>query len=94
MNFNIIDVRIIRTVMTSAIRFNHTEIQILTLLEKTMVHVRGLRRQLDDNGAVSTHLKHLQELGLVKREKRKGRVVNILTPKGRQVVKALKFLKI
>lgn len=83
-----------RTAMISVIRFNHTEIQILTLLEKTMVHVRGLRRQLDDNGAVSTYLKHLQELGLVKREKRKGRVVNILTPKGRQVVKALKPLKI
>lgn len=85
-------VHIIRTVMASVTRFNHTEIEILTFLEKTSTHVRGLRRELDDNGAVSSYLKHLQELGLVKRENRKGRVVNTLTPKGRQVAKALKIL--
>jgi DNA-binding HxlR family transcriptional regulator len=78
----------------AAARFNHTEIKILTLLDKGALHVRALRRELKDNGAVSTHLKHLQELGLVKREKRKGRVVNTLTSKGRQVAKALKILKL
>ena len=78
--------------MKSSARFNSTEIQILTLLHKVSVHVRGLRRELNDNGSVSTHLKHLQALGLVKREKRKGCVVNALTPKGNQVAKALKVL--
>jgi DNA-binding HxlR family transcriptional regulator len=75
-------------------RFSQTEIQILALLEKTLLHVRALRRELDDNGAVSIHLKHLQELGLIKREKRKGRVVNALTPKGRRLAKALKLLAV
>ena len=75
-------------------RFNNTEIQILTLLNKVSVHVRGLRRELDDNGSVSTHLRHLQALGLVKREKRKGCVVNMLTPKGRQVAKTFKILNV
>lgn len=80
--------------MKSSTRFNSTEIQILTLLYKVSVHVRGLRRELDNNGSVSTHLKHLQALGLVKREKRKGRVVNALTPKGKQVAKILKVLPV
>ncbi len=80
--------------MKSSTRFNSTEIQILTLLYKVSVHVRGLRRELGDNGSVSTHLKHLQALGLVKREKRKGRVVNALTPKGKQVAKILKVLPV
>ena len=78
--------------MKSSARFNSTEIQILTLLHKVSVHVRGLRRELNDNGSVSTHLKHLQALGLVKCEKRKGCVVNALTPKGKQIVKTLKVL--
>ena len=80
--------------MKPSARFNNTEIQILTLLHKVSVHVRGLRRELNDNGSVSTHLKHLQALGLVKREKRKGYVVNTLTLKGRQVVKAFKILNV
>ncbi|MFQ5940300.1 MAG: winged helix-turn-helix domain-containing protein [Nitrososphaerales archaeon] len=80
--------------MPSTPRLNPTEIGILTLLVKTSMHVRALRRELDDNGAVSTHLKHLEELDLVKREKKKGRVVNTLTQKGRYVAKALKLLKL
>ncbi|MGH9910361.1 MAG: hypothetical protein ACRD32_06940 [Nitrososphaerales archaeon] len=80
--------------MKPSTRFNNTEIQILTLLNKVSVHVRGLRRELDDNGSVSTHLKHLEALGLVKREKRKGRIVNTLTPKGKQVAKAFKILNV
>ena len=78
--------------MKSSARFNSTEIQILTLLHKVSVHVRCLRRELNDNGSVNTHLKHLQTLGLVKHEKRKGRVVNALTPKGKQIAKTLKVL--
>jgi len=73
-------------------RFNHTEIAILTLLVKKSLHVRALRRELADNGAVSKHLKHLEELDLIKREKIKGRIINILTPKGRQVAKTFKIL--
>ena len=78
--------------MKPSARFNNTEIQILTLLYKVSMHVRGLRRELDDNGSISTHLRHLQALGLVKREKRKGRVVNALTTKGKQIAKTLKVL--
>jgi DNA-binding MarR family transcriptional regulator len=73
-------------------RFNHTEITILIFLVKKSLHVRALRRELDDNGAVSKHLKHLEELDLIKREKRKGYTINTLTPKGRQVAKTFKIL--
>ncbi len=76
--------------MVSAHRLNHTEIEILMLLLKVAIHVRALRRELADNGAVSAHLKHLQELGLVRREKRKGCVVNTLTPKGRNIAQIFK----
>lgn len=74
-------------------RFNKSEIQILTLLNKHAVHVRALRRELNDNGSISTYLKHLQELGLIKQEERKLRIVNMLTPKGKRVAKAVNTLK-
>ena len=79
--------------MVSKRRFNHTEIQILTFLGEVSLHVRALRRKLNDNGAVSRHLKHLQDLDLVKREKRNGWVVNTLTSKGKQLVRALNIVK-
>jgi DNA-binding HxlR family transcriptional regulator len=69
-----------------------TEIQILMRLLETQAHVRALRRALEDNGAVSAQLRHLEQLRLVVREKKKGRVVNSLTPKGRNLAKLLKSL--
>lgn len=76
-----------------AFKLNPSEMEILMLLNKESIHVRALRRELGDNGAVSFYLKRLQELNLVKREKRKGRVINMLTPKGRKLVKALKGIR-
>jgi len=74
--------------------FRNIELSLLSLLDRNAMHVRALRTELHDNGAVSKYLKHLEELDLIRREKRKTRVVNTLTPKGRRVIRTLKALKI
>jgi len=74
-------------------RFNGAELRILLLLGMGAMHVRPLRAELDDYGSVSRHLKHLEGLGYIRRERIRGKVMNTLTPKGRRVSKALEALR-
>ena len=74
-------------------KINNAELKILLLLSEGAMHVRAVRAELHDYGSISKYLLHLEGLGFVKREKRKARVVNILTPKGERVAKALRVLR-
>ena len=65
----------------------------LLLLAEGSMHVNALRAELHDYGSTSKYLQHLEDLGFIRREKRKTRVVNILTPKGERVAKALQVLQ-
>jgi len=69
--------------------FNTTALEILFLLDKEAMHVMELRRALGDYGAISTYLRNLEKLGLIKREKRGRMVVNMITNKGKQLTKIL-----
>lgn len=69
--------------------FNATALEILVLLNKEATHVTELRRALGDYGAISTYLRKLEKLGLIKREKRGRMVVNIITGKGKQLIRIL-----
>jgi predicted transcriptional regulator len=65
----------------------------LLLLGEGPTHVNALRAELHDYGSASKYLQHLEDLGFIRREKRKTRVVNILTPKGERLAKALRVLQ-
>lgn len=75
-------------------KINNAELNILLLLSEGAMHVRALRAELHDYGSISKYLQHLEDIGFVKREKRKVRIVNILTPKGERVAKALRVLRV
>ena len=74
-------------------KINNAELKILLLLGEGAMHVRALRAELHDYGSISKYLRHLEDLGFIKREKRKTRVVNVLTPKGERAAKALRVFK-
>ncbi|MFQ5920992.1 MAG: MarR family transcriptional regulator [Nitrososphaerales archaeon] len=75
-------------------RINGTEIKILLLLgDKHAMHVRALRAEMHDYGSISRCLHHLEKLGFIRRERRKTRVMNILTRKGERAAKALRVLR-
>jgi len=75
-------------------KISSAELKILVLLGEGAMHVRALRAELHDYGSISKHLVRLEDLGFIKREKRRTRVVNILTPKGERVAKALRVLRV
>ena len=74
-------------------KLNGGELRMLLLLAEGPMHVNALREELHDYGSVSKYLQHLEDLDFIRREKRKTRVVNILTPKGERVAKALRVLQ-
>ena len=74
-------------------KLNGGELRMLLLLAEGSIHVSALREELHDYGSVSKYLRHLEDLDFIRREKRKTRVVNILTPKGERVAKALRVLQ-
>ncbi|HLE34852.1 MAG TPA: hypothetical protein VI698_03075 [Nitrososphaerales archaeon] len=74
-------------------KLNAGELRMLLLLAEGSMHVNALRAELHDYGSTSKYLQHLEDLGFIRREKRKTRVVNILTPKGERVAKALQVLQ-
>jgi DNA-binding MarR family transcriptional regulator len=78
--------------MISLPKINNSEMRILLLLSKGAMHVRALREEMHDYGSISRALKHLEHLGFVKRERRKARVVNMLTRKGERAARALHLL--
>jgi len=69
--------------------FNATALEILFLLNKEATHVIELRRALGDYGAISTYLRNLEKLGLIKRERRGRMIVNTITSKGKQLISIL-----
>lgn len=69
--------------------FNSTALEILFLLNKEATHVIELRRALGDYGAISTYLRNLEKLGLIKRERRGRMIVNTITSKGKQLISIL-----
>jgi len=75
-------------------KINNSELKILLLLGEGAMHVRALRAELHDYGSISKYLLHLEDLGFIKREKRKTRVVSILTQKGERAAKALRVLRV
>jgi len=75
-------------------KINNAELKILLLLGEGAMHVRALRAELHDYGSISKYLLYLEDLGFIKREKRKARIVNILTPKGERAAKALRVLRV
>ena len=74
-------------------KLNAGELRMLLLLAEGSMHVNALRAELHDYGSTSKYLQHLEDLGFIRREKRKTRVVNILTSKGERVAKALQVLQ-
>ncbi|MGH9934591.1 MAG: hypothetical protein ACRD3Z_05685 [Nitrososphaerales archaeon] len=74
-------------------KLNGGELRMLLLLAEGPMHVNALRAELHDYGSTSKYLQHLEDLGFVRREKRKTRVVNILTQKGERVANALRVLQ-
>jgi DNA-binding HxlR family transcriptional regulator len=74
-------------------KLNNPELKILLLLDEGRMHVRALRAELDDFGSISRYLLHLEDLGFIRREKVKTRIVNILTLKGERAAKALRVLR-
>ncbi len=75
-------------------KINNAELKILLLLGEGAMHVRGLRAELHDYGSISRCLVHLEELGFIKRERRKTRVLNVLTPMGERAARALRVLRV
>ena len=73
-------------------KINNSEMKILLLLARAAMHVRALRAEMHDYGSITKLLLHLEDLGFIKRERRKTRVVNMLTRKGERVAKALRVL--
>lgn len=69
--------------------FNTTALEILFLLNKKAMNVTELRIALGDYGAISTYLRNLENLGLIKREKRGRMVVNMITSKGKHLIRIL-----
>lgn len=69
-------------------------LEILLLLDKEPMHVRQLRGELNDFGAISRYLRNLESLSLIKRQRRGTRVVNTVTDKGRHLIRTLKALKV
>ncbi len=69
--------------------FNTTALEILFLLNKEAMHVTELRMALGDYGAISTYLRNLENLGLIKREKKSRMVVNRITSEGKQLIRIL-----
>ncbi len=75
-------------------KINATELKVLVMLGDGAMHVRALRAELHDYGSISRCLLHLEDLGFIKRVRRKTRVVNVLTPRGVRAAKALRVLRI
>ncbi len=75
-------------------KINNSELKILLLLSEGAMHVNALREEMHDYGSISKYLRHLEDLAFIKRERRKARVVNMLTPKGERAAKALRVLRV
>ncbi len=75
-------------------KINNSELKILLVLSEGAMHVSALREEMHDYGSISKYLRHLEDLGFVRRERSKKRVVNMLTQKGERVAKALQVLSV